>query len=374
MVRATTDRRRRALPAAAISLTLAGSLGLTLTACGSSAPAPRPSTTSPTTAAIADARHFLGGYVDGDGRVVRRDQGGDTVSEGQAYALLLAVAANDRRRFESIWNWTREHLQQQSGLFAYRWTNGRADPTPAADADLQTAWALALGGEHFGEPQWTQASRQIATAVASTEIGYDDAGKPTLAAGPWAVQQGQPTVVEPGYWTPQAATALGKLTGDHRLQALPGADLHHLATLTDNGSRLPPDWAQVGGGADPRPIGARDGSAPVQAGPDGLRALVWTAADPAGRTLAGRWWPLIRTTAQDAPQVWTLDGHPQQSDQAPLSAVAAAAAAHAAGDDKQRDALLDRADDIAQNFPTYYGTAWAALGRALLTTDLLAGG
>ena len=38
---------------------------------------------------------FLDAYVDPDGRVVRRDQGGDTVSEGQAYALLLATAVGD---------------------------------------------------------------------------------------------------------------------------------------------------------------------------------------------------------------------------------------------------------------------------------------
>ena len=39
------------------------------------------------------ARSFLSRYVDPDGRVVRRDQGGDTVSEGVSYALLLAQVA-----------------------------------------------------------------------------------------------------------------------------------------------------------------------------------------------------------------------------------------------------------------------------------------
>src|SRR5438045_6380113 len=42
--------------------------------------------------ATRTARAFLDRYVMGDGRVARIDQGGDTVSEGQAYALLLAAA------------------------------------------------------------------------------------------------------------------------------------------------------------------------------------------------------------------------------------------------------------------------------------------
>ena len=53
--------------------------------------------------ATAAARAFLTAYVDPDGRVVRRDQGGDTVSEGQGYALLLAVVLGDKARFQRVW-------------------------------------------------------------------------------------------------------------------------------------------------------------------------------------------------------------------------------------------------------------------------------
>lgn len=63
---------------------------------------------------------FFAGYVDDDGRVVRHDEGGDTVREGQAYAMLLAVAAGDRSRFHRIWSWTKEHLQRPDGLLAWR--------------------------------------------------------------------------------------------------------------------------------------------------------------------------------------------------------------------------------------------------------------
>jgi hypothetical protein len=51
--------------------------------------------------------------------------------------------------------------------------------------------------------------------------------------------------------------------------------------------------------------------------------------------------------------------------------VAAAGAAHAAGLTAARDGLLDAAEALDQRSPTYYGAAWVALGRMMLTTKLL---
>jgi endoglucanase len=70
--------------------------------------------------ARAAVERFFDGYMGADGRVSRHDQGGDTVSEGQAYALLLAAATRDEQRFEALWRWTRENLQRDDGLLAWR--------------------------------------------------------------------------------------------------------------------------------------------------------------------------------------------------------------------------------------------------------------
>ena len=56
-------------------------------------------------AAVQAGRAFLDEYVESDGRVVRRDEGGDVVSEGQAYGMLIAVAVDDEDRFRAIWDW-----------------------------------------------------------------------------------------------------------------------------------------------------------------------------------------------------------------------------------------------------------------------------
>ena len=322
--------------------------------------------------AVATARAFLREWVDPDGRVVRRDQGGDTVSEGQGYALLLAVAVADRAAFDRIWRWTAQHLQRPDGLLGYHWQDGSlSDPTPASDADTQVAWALALAGQRFHRPDYTGQARRLATAVVDEEAGYDDHGNVTLAAGPWAVTPGHAVTAEPGYWTPPANAVLADLTGDQRWRDLTAADTTHLKQLTSDGSRLPPDWALLSQGL-PRTTGSPDGSTPAQFGPDGMRAAVWSTCTPSGRALVARSWPLVKSTASSAPMSRNLDGSVRADTRAPLSAVAAAAAAFAGRDPHAGGQLLDLASTVAGQYPTYYGDAWTALGRVLLTTRRLA--
>src|SRR4051812_20189332 len=86
---------------------------------------------------VAAGSRFLDQFVAGDGRVIRHDQGGDTVSEGQGYAMLLAVRAGDEASFTRVWRWTKANLQRDDGLFSWQWRDGHvADPSPAADADV----------------------------------------------------------------------------------------------------------------------------------------------------------------------------------------------------------------------------------------------
>lgn len=339
-----------------------------LAGCGGSAHADG---TGPSKA-IAAADRFLHSYVAPDGAVIRRDQGGDTVSEGQGYALLLSYATGNRKLFARIWSWTRRNLQQPDGLFAYHWQDGAVvSSEPAADADTQIAWALSLAGETWSIPADTTAARRVAEAIAANEIGYDDHGRPTLAAGPWAIAPGRPVQVEPGYWTYPADTALAALTGDHRWRALAAADAAHLEALTADGHTLPPDWATLGDGSGPRPSVAPQDGAAVTSGQDGLRALAWSACLPSTRSLDAKWWKLIAPTARSGPLSRNVDGSPAASGPSPLSLVAAAAAASAAGHPSTMNTLLAKADHAATTTPTYYGQAWDALGRLLLSTKTI---
>jgi endoglucanase len=295
---------------------------------------------------------FLARYVEDDGRVVRHDQGGDTVSEGQAYAMLLAVAERDEERFASVWEWTREHLQRPDGLLSWRWAGGRvADAEPAADADLDAARALMLAAKRFGEPRYAEAGEALGRAIGDHETTLA-ADKTVLVAGPWA--QGRP-VVNPSYFSPRAFAAIGR--GDLTATSRRLAD-----RLTASG--LPPDWAVV------EPWGVVPTSPPaggaVVYSYDAARLPIRLAesCEPEDRALAARLWPRLRDQPGAARRA--LDGAPLGDDEHPVALAGAAAAAHAAGDRAAASDLLDRAEQLDQEQPSYYGAAWVELTRAML--------
>src|SRR5258705_11013125 len=60
------------------------------------------------TARIAGQK-FLDEDVEPDGRVVRRDEGGDVVSEGQAYGMLIAVAVRGQAAVPAVLKWAKTH-------------------------------------------------------------------------------------------------------------------------------------------------------------------------------------------------------------------------------------------------------------------------
>lgn len=351
-------------------------------------PTPGTSTTAlalgPTPAAAGDAaseatsaaRSFLDRYVESDGRVVRYDQGGDTVSEGQAYGMLIAAAVGDADAFDEIRRWTVDHLMTDSGLLAFRWADGAiADPMPAADADLLIAAALVLAGGRFGDRSMVVDAAEIADAIVAAEV-TDVGGHPVLLAGPWAHADG---IVNPSYFVLPAMSLLAG-AGDYRWASIASTSRRLTAELMAAPPHLPPDWAQVvtdESGAD----GMRVESRPVPGGDttvygfEAVRLIVQLAADcdPAGRDLAAGAWPFLSSEVADGTvnASYHLDGSPASDYPHPAALVAAAAAAHAAGDSEAAAGLLDTATEIDEARPTYYGAVWIALARLWLDTDLL---
>ena len=224
-VRRGLGRRAPAVIVATVAVCLAaGAIGLALAAgsdgrpqaaavrAGAGVATPSVTAEAARDHAFAAAVSFLNRYELPSGRVVRFDQGADTVSEGEAYAMLLSVAAGIRPRFDAAWSWTQSHLLQPSGLLAWHWADGRVtDPQPASDADVDAAYALALAAGRFGEPADLQSAAALASAVVRQETVAVPMGQ-VLVAGPWAV--GPPSYANPSYASPSELTALGALVGD----------------------------------------------------------------------------------------------------------------------------------------------------------------
>jgi hypothetical protein len=223
--------------------------------------------------------------------------------------MLMAAAVGDRRRFHTIWRWTRIHLQQPDGLFAYHWADGHVvNTTPATDADLETARALLLAGRRFHDAHYTASARRVAEAILTHETAQ--AGPLTvLIAGPWA-NKGSYLVIDPSYIDPVALRQLGQLTGNPRFRA-----------LATSGETL-------------------------------VNELMFSATDPI-----------------DIVTEHSLSGAVIGSDHNPVTVIAAAAAAVAAGDAAAVPGLLAAASRLNSEHPTYFGSAWLALGRLLLSTN-----
>lgn len=313
---------------------------------------------------------FLDAYVDPDGRVVRRDQGGDTVSEGQAYALLLATAVGDEATVDAVWTWSQDNLQRADGLLSWQWRDGEVvDAESATDADLDAARALVLAGERFQRPAWREDGLALARAVLAEETVLTGAGR-VLVAGTWVGEP--PYAVNPSYSSPAASALLARVSGDARWDELQAGNLAVNVQLVGE-DRLPPDWAQVEADGAVRETGGPGGQ-PTRFGFDAGRLPVRYAESctPEHRELAAELVAPL-TSTEPGRAVYDLAGSPQTGDSHPLAHVALAAALAADGQRDGARAALDAADAADRDNPTYYGAAWAALGRVMLTDPVLGG-
>jgi endo-1,4-beta-D-glucanase Y len=337
-------------------------------------PSVAPRAVNPAVLARAAGERFLARYERPNGQVVRTDQGGDTVSEGQAYAMLVSVALGDRRRFDAAWTWAYRHLELRNGLLASRWAGGHVvDRQPATDADLDAAWALALAAQRFHAPTGTARARLISRAILAHDT-FTISGQPWLAAGPWALTQ---RIVDPSYYSPAGFATLARVDrrDAHRWAEAALTSRRSIARLTQGG-KLPPDWAQVTAAGRPIPIGSPSQPAsPPRYSFDAARIPVRYAAacGSADRRLAASLWPALKQAGSPTPFALNLSGAALVNDSHPVPGVAASAAAASASDAQAATQRLDHVTTLDAHYPTYYGAAWTALGRILLTTHWLGG-
>lgn len=323
--------------------------------------------------ADADAREaaeeFFSTYVEDDGRVVRTDQGGDTVSEGQAYGMLIAAATGDRDGFDRVWQWTQDELLRDDGLLSWRWADGEVvDESSATDADLDAARALVVAAEVFDEPDLREQGIELGDAILEHATAPTPDGL-VLVAGQWATTS--PYAFNPSYVSPAATAVLAEASGDPRWAELDAGSRAALDQLVADGL-LPADWAEVAEDGGSYPVDGPNGE-PVQFGYDGARTLLRHAESctPADRELAA---DLVEVLgAEEAVATYDIGGGPTTDDRSPLMSVAQAAGMAAADDvDAARTAIEQGLAEADAN-PTYYGDAWAVLGPLMLEESALGG-
>jgi endoglucanase len=195
-------------------------------------------------------------FLVADGRVVDTGNRNISHSEGQGWAMLAAVRADDRASFERMLGWTRRTLKRpRDHLHSWRFRPNAAkpvdDPNNATDGDLFIAWALLEAGSRWGVAEHSQLGAAIARDILRLLI---------QPAGPYLVllpgirgfDRRDHVVVNPSYYAFPAIRALATAVPDPLWVRMASDGVAMLRAARFGRWGLPPDWLSIAK-ADGRP-------------------------------------------------------------------------------------------------------------------------
>lgn len=203
-------------------------------------------------------------FIQSDGRVIDWEGNARTVSEGQAYAMLRAVLADDPDTFDQTLRWAEGNLRrtgsgQGDSLWTWKWgeradkTWGVIDGNFASDADIDAVTALILASRRWNRADylvlarekladlWAYSTLVLPAVEAQTSPRY-------LLPGPLQAFQPRSGMVHlnPSYLAPYAFRLFAQVDPDRDWLALVESSyrvLEQTSQLSANG--LPSDWVTL---------------------------------------------------------------------------------------------------------------------------------
>lgn len=199
---------------------------------------------------------YKAAFITDNGRVIDTGNGMISHSEGQGYAMLLAVAANDRPTFDRLWGWTRANIMvRDDQLLAWRWDPARrpaiADINDASDGDILIAWALAEASEFWSDVSLKVAARRIAVEIGRKLVIYKTKfGALLLPAVSGFAAEDRPDgpVVNLSYWVFPAFARLPLVAPEIDWRGIVQSGLDTLKAARFGADGLPPEWVSLKGG------------------------------------------------------------------------------------------------------------------------------
>ena len=176
-------------------------------------------------------------------------------SEGQGYAMLIAVKAGDRSGFDEIWQWTRRELYiNDSGLAAWKWDSRLSphvsDQNNASDGDILIAWALVEAGSRWKERRYTDAARPILAALGRMNTALTKFGLALIPGRIGFSPEDQPDgqVLNLSYWVFPAFERFKEVEPGTDWAAIQATGLQLLKESRFGPLQLPADWIALGSG------------------------------------------------------------------------------------------------------------------------------
>lgn len=184
-----------------------------------------------------------------DGRII--DTGNNSVShtEGQGFAMMMAVMNDDRDSFGKIWGWTNKTLRNpDTGLFYWRYNPVEAQPITdknnATDGDTFIAWALLKAGEKWGNNEYLAASDTIAKAIVTHNV-MNYAGYKVMLPGAKGFDLNSNINLNPSYFVFPAWRDLGNRSHLMVWKDLINDGQKLLEKMRFGKGQLPADWVSL---------------------------------------------------------------------------------------------------------------------------------
>jgi endoglucanase len=194
-------------------------------------------------------------FIQPDGRVIDWESDQRTTSEGQAYAMLRSVLANDPETFARTLNWAEVNLARKVGgkqsdrLWTWKWGRmpqgqwGVLDGNFASDADIDACFSLILASKRWNKPEYLVLARQKLKDLWQFSTLEVKQQRYLLPGPEVAFRQGETLIFNPSYFAPYAFRVFAQVDGDRdwlKLVASSYRVLEDSATLSSVG--LPSDW------------------------------------------------------------------------------------------------------------------------------------
>ncbi|WP_235951736.1 glycosyl hydrolase family 8 [Falsiroseomonas algicola] len=193
-------------------------------------------------------------YLLPEGRVVDTGNRNVSHSEGQGYAMLAAVRADDQGSFGRLLGWTLANLKRrEDNLCSWRFQPDQqpnvTDPNNATDGDLFIAWALLEAGARWGNADYRRRAIAIARDLLRSCTSQRN-GRWVLLPGAYGFQGRTRTVLNLSYYAFPAMRALGREVADPVWGRLEEDGLTLLRQARFGRFGLPPDWLELRANAD----------------------------------------------------------------------------------------------------------------------------
>jgi endoglucanase len=197
-------------------------------------------------------------YVEsGSNRTLDKQRQNISTSEGQSYTMLRAVWMDDKKTFDDSWKWTKDNLQRDDYLMAWKFgklTDGNygimesdGGQNTATDGDSDIALSLLMAYSRWKDDDYLYDAQPIIASIWEKEVvSIDD--RPVLVANDIERNNEETVIVNPSYFSPYAYKIFAHMDKEHDWKGLADNSYELLARIgrdklgARQSSGLPPDW------------------------------------------------------------------------------------------------------------------------------------